>query len=304
MVVVEKYRASVSEAVVAPATVTHAPPRIHHAPAWVRRLATSPTTLFGAGLLVIYLALALIGPLLAPYPDTEFHLADKLQGPSAAYLFGTDQYGRDILSRILVGTRGILILATSASGLGLLLGVAVGTVAAYYGGRIDEALMRLMDALMSFPSLLMAMLILAMAEPSLRNIILGIAIVFTPRVARVVRSVVLGLKSREYVEAARLRGESGPYIMVREILPNALGPIIVEGAIRVSYAVLLGASLGFLGLGVQPPAPDWGLMVSEARSFILIAPWMVLFPSLAVAGLVVGANLFSDGLGRIAGTEY
>lgn len=297
MAVVEKHRANARNAAARIAS-TPTSPSVRAAPTWVGRLTESPTLLIGAGLLAIYVTLALIGPLLAPYSATEFHLADKLQGPSATYLFGTDQYGRDIFSRILIGTRGILILATTASGLGLLLGVAVGTVAAYSGGRADEALMRLMDALMSFPSLLMAMLILAMAEPSLRNIIVGIAVVFTPRVARVVRSVALGLKSQEYVEAARLRGESAWYIMVAEILPNALGPIIVEGSIRVSYAVLLGASLGFLGLGVQPPAPDWGLMVSEARNFILIAPWMVLFPSLAVAGLVVGANLFSDGLSR------
>ncbi len=152
---------------------------------------------------------------------------------------------------------------------------------------------------MSFPSLLLAMLILTMVGPAIQNIIVGIAVVFVPRVARVVRSVVLGLRSLEYVEAARLRGESDLYVMTREILPNALGPIIVDAAIRVSYAILLGASLGFLGLGVQPPEADWGLMISEARNFILIAPWMVLFPSLAIASLVVGTNLFADGLARL-----
>ena len=266
---------------------------------WLARLAGTPSALVGAAILALYVVLAVCGSLLAPYPATEFHIQDKLQGPSAAYLFGTDQFGRDVFSRVLAGTGGILLLAVTATALGLAMGVAIGAAAAYVGGKLDEVLMRTMDALMSFPSLLMAMLILAMVGPNTRNVVIGIGVVFTPRVARVVRSVVLGLRHQEYVEAARLRGESGLAIVVREILPNALNPIIVEGSIRISYAILLGASLGFLGLGVQPPAPDWGLMVSDARNFILIAPWMVLFPSLAIAVLVVGANLFADGLSRL-----
>lgn len=274
-------------------------PRPLRIPGWVDRLAHSPTAIVGGSILGLHLLVALVGPLVAPYPFTEFHIADRLQGPSAAYLFGTDQFGRDIFSRVLFGAQGILLLATTSTALGLILGVTVGMVAGYYDGKLDEALMRTMDALMSFPSLLLAMLILTMVGPATENIVLGIAIVFTPRVARVVRAVVLGLKSAEFVEAARLRGESGLYIMSREILPNALGPIIVEGAIRISYAILLGASLGFLGLGVQPPAADWGLMVSEARNYIQIAPYMVLFPSAAIASLVVGANLFADGLSRL-----
>jgi peptide/nickel transport system permease protein len=204
---------------------------------------------------------------------------------------------------VLFGGRSIWLLATTSTALGLALGVLVGMAAGYYGGWLDEALMRTMDAMMSFPSLLLAMLILTMAGPATQNIILAIAVVFTPRVARVVRSVVLGLKTHEYIEAARLRGESGLYIMAREILPNALSPIIVEGSIRISYAILLGASLGFLGLGVQPPAADWGLMVSEGRNFVLLAPWMVLFPAVAIASLVVGANLLADGLSRLLGVE-
>ncbi len=266
-----------------------------------RTLGRAPAVVVGAIILLVYVILAAAGPWLAPFPYTELHIADKLQGPSATYLFGTDQFGRDVLSRVIEGTRGILILAFGSTALGVLVGTTIGTIAGYYGGRIDEGLMRTMDVLMSFPSLLLAMLILTMVGPAIQNIIVGIAVVFAPRVARVVRSVVLGLRSLEYVEAARLRGESDLYVMTREILPNALGPIIVDAAIRVSYAILLGASLGFLGLGVQPPEADWGLMISEARNFILIAPWMVLFPSLAIASLVVGANLFADGLARLLG---
>jgi len=263
------------------------------------RRALRPTALVGLIILGVYVLTAFLGPLLAPYPYTEFHISDALQPPSTQYLFGTDQFGRDIFSRVIVGSRNILVLATSATAMGLILGISVGLIAGYYGGLLDEVLMRLMDVMMSFPSLLLALLILSTLGPALINVILGIAIVFMPRVARVVRSVVLGIKTKEFVDAARVRGESDVYIMVREILPNATGPIIVEGSIRVSYAVLLGAALGFLGLGVQPPAPDWGLQVSEGRNFILAAPWLVAFPSLAIASLVVGVNLLADGLGHM-----
>src|SRR5579875_529617 len=272
-------------------------------PAWVARLLGSPSAVVGGLILLFYVVLAAAGPLLAPYPYTELHVADRLRGPSATYLFGTDEFGRDILSRVIEGTRSILLVSFCSTALGLFGGVVVGTIAGYRGGRTDEILMRTMDALMSFPSLLLAMLILTMVGPAVGNIIVGIAAVFTPRVARVVRSVVLGLRSLAYVEAARLRGDSVPTIIVREILPNALGPIIVEGAMRVSYAIVLGASLGFLGLGVQPPEADWGLMISEARDFILIAPWMVLFPAAAISLLVIAANLFADGLGHLLAVD-
>lgn len=266
---------------------------------WLAQLRQAPTALVGFGILGLFLVAALFGPLLAPYPYTEFHLGDTLHPPSAQYWFGTDQYGRDVFSRVLVGSRNILVLAVSATGLGLCLGITVGLIAGYYGGLRDEGLMRLMDVMMSFPSLLLALLVLSTLGPALINVIIAIAIVFMPRIARVIRSVVLDIKSREFVDAARVRGESALYIMAQEILPNAASPILVEGAIRISYAILLGAALGFLGLGVQPPAPDWGLQVSEGRDFILTAPWVVLFPALAIALLVVGTNLLADGLEQI-----
>ncbi|MER3404037.1 MAG: ABC transporter permease, partial [Chloroflexota bacterium] len=165
-------------------------------------------------------------------------------------------------------------------------------------GLVDELLMRVADAMLSFPSLLLAMLILAMVGPNTENLIIGIGLIFAPRVARVARSVTLDLCTREYVAAARLRGESGLDILTREILPNALSPLIVEGSIRISYAILLVGTLGFLGLGVQPPSPDWGLTIAEARNFIAVAPWMMFFPAAAIASLVVGANLLADGLYR------
>ena len=264
----------------------------------LRRLASSPTGMIGVALVGAHLLAALLAPLIAPFSPTEFHVEDKLLPPSGEYWLGTDQYGRDLFSRVVYGGRTALIIASGATALGLLLGGAMGTIAAYYGGKVDEALMRVSDALLSFPSLLLAMLVLTMVGPDLKNLVVGIAVVFSPRVARVTRSVVLGIRGREFVDAARLRGESGLYVMTQEILPNALGPLVVEGSIRVSYAILLVGTLGFLGLGVQPPSPDWGLAVSEARSFISVAPWLVLFPSAAIATAVVGANLLADALHR------
>lgn len=268
-------------------------------PRWLRMLGESPLLMIGAALILVHLFIGIFGAWLAPLPATQFHITEKLQSPSPDHWFGTDQYGRDIFSRILVGAQGILLLAGSATALGLFLGVTVGMVAAYYGGKLDEVLMRLMDAMMSFPTLILAMLVLTMIGPAVQNIVLAIALVFMPRVARVIRSLVLELKTRAFVEAARLRGESDLMIMVREILPNCTSTIVVEGALRISYAILLGASLGFLGLGVQPPTPDWGLMISESRNYIALAPWIVIFPSLAIATLVIGTNLFADGLNHI-----
>lgn len=274
-------------------------PETKHARREVRLRRSSGALIVGSLIVGTFVFLALLGSLLAPYPYTEFHLEDTLEPPSAQYLFGTDQFGRDIFSRVIVGSRNILVLATAATGLGLILGTTVGLFAGYYGGLLDEVMMRLMDALLSFPTLLLALLILTILGPDLVNVILGIGIVFMPRVARVVRSLVLRIKEEGYVEAARVLGGTDLHIMRWHILPNATGPIIVEASIRFSFAILLAASLGFLGLGVQPPAPDWGLQVSEGRNFILVAPWVVVFPSLAIASLVVGVNLLADGLGRI-----
>ncbi|NJP07787.1 MAG: ABC transporter permease [Chloroflexaceae bacterium] len=264
--------------------------------AWFGRLCRYPPGLIGLLIVVLYVCLALFAEAIAPYSASEQDLTATLQAPSAAHWFGTDQYGRDIFSRVLIGSRDILLLAFSSAALGLLLGTSVALVAGYYGGTLDELLMRAMDMLMSFPALLLALLILATFGSALLNLVVCIGIVFMPRVARVIRSVVLKIRVQDYVTAAQVRGESGYSILVREILPNARGPLVVEGAIRLSYAILIGASLGFLGLGLQPPSPDWGLQVSEGRIFLLTAPWVSVFPALAIASLVIGANLLADGL--------
>ena len=262
---------------------------------WVRLL-QRPTTQMGLIIVLTYLLLALFGDWIAPYPYTEQHLSDTLQSSSSHYLLGTDQFGRDILSRVIVGSRSIILLATTSTLLALLLGGAMGIVAAYYGGLLDEVLMRLTDIFLSFPVLLLALLILSTLGSAMIYLIACIGVIFAPAIARVVRSVVLELKTREFVEAARMIGARDGRIMAREILPNLLNTLLVEAAIYFGYAILVGSGLGFLGMGVQPPSPDWGLQVSDGRNFLLTAPWVVIYPALAISTLVIGINLLTDGL--------
>lgn len=262
---------------------------------WPRLLRT-PTTVIGLLIVSTYLVLALLGEWVAPYPATEQHLADALQSSSLRYPFGTDQFGRDILSRVIVGSRSMIVLATASTLLALSLGGGMGVIAAYYGGLVDEILMRATDVLLAFPALLLALLILSMLGSAMVYLIFCIGVVFAPAIARVVRSVVLELKTREFVEAARMIGATNSRIMWREILPNLLNTLLVEAAIYFGYAILVGSGLGFLGMGVQPPSPDWGLQVNDGRNFLLTAPWVVLFPSLAISSLVIGVNFLADGL--------
>lgn len=261
------------------------------------RLRRNPTALIGLAIVVTYLLLALFGSWLAPYAYTEQNLSDALQPPSVRYWFGTDQFGRDILSRVIVGSRSMITLATGATALALLLGAGTGVVAAYFGGWIDEILMRVADVMLAFPALLLTLLILSTLGSAMIYLILCIGVVFAPAIARVVRSVVLELRTREFVEAARMIGSSHSRIMRREILPNLLNTFLVEAAIFFGYAILVGSGLGFLGMGVQPPSPDWGLQVNDGRNFLLTAPWVVLFPAVAISSLVIGVNLLADGLG-------
>lgn len=256
----------------------------------------TPAGRIGLPIVLIHLTLALIGPWLAPYPATEFHVEHQLEAPSSQFWLGTDQFGRDILSRVMSGARSIIGISVAGAALGIALGTLLGMSSGYKGGKTDEVVMRVADALMSFPSLLMALLILTSLGASGVNIVLTIGVVFVAPVARVMRSAMLALKTLEFVESARMRGESQAYIIFREILPNALPVLAVEASIRLSYAILMASSLGFLGLGVQPPSPDWGLMISESRRFIVNAPWVALAPAGAVASLVVGVNLLTDGI--------
>ena len=261
-----------------------------------RVLLGSPTAAVGTTLLAVHLGLALCGPGLAPHHFAQFDILHTLEAPSRAFWSGTDQFGRDQLSRVMWGARGTLLLATGSTLLGVGLGVIVGMTGAFYRGLVDEVLMRIVDALMALPALLLAMLLLTTVGANPVYVALGIGIVFMPRSARVVRGVALALATSEFIDAARARGERGFYIIFAEMLPSALAPIIVEVTIRFAYAILLATSLGFLGLGAPPPAPEWGLMINEALPFLAQAPWLAVLPAVAISTVVVGANLVGDAL--------
>ena len=264
-----------------------------------RRLLKRPAALVGTIIFCFFLFLAVFGPWIAPY-DYEKQSADlRLATPTLSHPFGADQFGRDILSRIIVGTRNIFLLGGFGTAVAVVIGTAIGLFSGYIGGTTDEVVMRLLDVLLSFPSLLLALVLLSTVGPSNLNIVFVVAILYIPMVARVVRSMVLDLKNKEFVEAARVRGETRSYVLFREILPNSLPPLLVEASMRFSYSIFLVASLGFLGLGVQPPSPDWGLQINQARAFFAIAPWVLLFPACTIAALVISTNLMSDGLRQV-----
>jgi len=272
------------------------PLKTRGAAAYWRRLRRQPAGLAGTVIFVLFLLIAIFGPLLAPYGYADQNVAERLQPPSTAHFFGTDNFGRDVFSRVLVGAREVFYLGGIGTILAAIIGTSLGLIAGYAGRLWDEGIMRLLDVLLAFPALLLAMVLLATTGPSDLNLILVITVVYIPLFARIARSMVLDLRTREFVEAARLRGESRTYILFREMLPNAVPPLIVEGSVRFAYSIFLVASLGFLGLGVPPPSPDWGLQVNEARTFFDIAPWMLLFPAGAIALLVIGTSLMADGL--------
>jgi peptide/nickel transport system permease protein len=265
----------------------------------LKRLRRYPATLLGFIIFGIFFLMALFGPLIAPYRHSDQDLANRLKPASSEHWLGTDQFGRDIFSRILTGSRDVFAIAGSGTLLAVLLGLILGLVSGYLGDIVDEILMRLMDVLLSIPPLLLAMIILGTVGPSRVNIVIVVGFLYIPMVSRVVRSVVLDVKTREFIEAAKMRGESQGYILFCEILPNVLPPLAVEASMRFSYSIFLVASLGFLGLGIQPPSPDWGMMVSEARTWFNLAPWVLLYPAGAIALLVVGVAFMSDGLRRM-----
>jgi len=255
-----------------------------------------PALIWGCALMVPLLVLVMLAPWIAPYPFDEMHNASRLSPPNATYWLGTDDFGRDVLSRTLIGGRDSLMLGVVATAISLIVGVPLGLVAGFTGGRTDSVIMRVMDVLLSFPPILFGVLILAFSTPSLLKAAVAVGVIYVPAIVRITRIVAMELAREEFVVAARARGETTIYIILREILPNAWPPIIVEGSLRVTFAILLGASLSFLGMGAQPPSSDWGLMISESRPFLLIAPWIALAPGFAMAFTVISVNLIGDGL--------
>ncbi len=253
-------------------------------------------------IVLIHLIVAVIGPWITPYPPTEYDLPNRFSQPTAEHWLGTDDKGRDVLSRVLAGSRSIVWIATLGTILGVSLGTIVGVTSGYFGGKTDQVIMRFVDWFLAIPSLLLAILVINMSRQRFSDldeswlVILTIGISFMPNNSRVIRSAALAIKPLEFVQSARLRGEPTIYIMFREILPNLIPVIAVEATIRLSFALLLTAGLGFLGLGVQPPSSDWGLMVSENFRHISQVPLAAIAPGIAMASLVVGINLLADGV--------
>lgn len=276
--------------------------RLKNGFSYLLRLRRKPLGFIGLLIILFWIVISIFAPYIAPYGPTDFS-TDKFFGPSLRHPFGTDRWGRDVFSRVIIGSRTAFSLALSATLLGLAGGTALGLSAAYFGGWVEEVLGRTMDILMSFPALLIAMFVLGVLGPGTINVIVVIGIAHIPRIGRVARSASLQVKNQEFVEAARVRGESNLYIMVAEILPNILDTLGVEAAIRFAYSIFLSASLGFLGLGVQPPTADWGLMISESRNYLQVAPWLAIFPALAIASMVLGANFLAEGLEEVTGGE-
>lgn len=263
------------------------------------QLLRRPTSLLGLIIVSIFIFIAVFGPLIAPYRYDALIRGAARQPPSVEYPFGTDRLSRDVFSRVLWGARDIIGLPTITTALSVLFGTCIGLFIGYYGGWVDDVVSRIMDGLLAIPALVLAMVMLGTIGSSPIGIVIVITLLYTPIVARVVRSVTLGIRANGYIEAAKLRGEHTAFILFREILPGVLPALVVEAALRFSYAIFLTASLGFLGLGVQPPSPDWGRMVNEARDSYSQTPWALWFPAGAIALLVIGVNLLSDGLRRV-----
>jgi len=250
------------------------------------------------GLVVItLLALsALFADLVAPYSPLHIAMRERLQAPSPRHLLGTDDFGRDVLSRIIHGSRISLEVGAIAVGIAVAVGVVLGVGAGYLGGRTDSIIMRTMDVLLAFPAILLAIGIMAILGPSTANVMIAIGIVYIPIFARVVRGSTLQVKAQEYVEAARAMGSSDPRIVVRHILPGTLDTIIVQVSLSLAFAILAEAALSFLGMGTQPPTPSWGSMLSSGREWIERAPWLTLFPGMAIFVTVLALNVIGDGL--------
>jgi peptide/nickel transport system permease protein len=270
----------------------------------------SKTATVGLFLVLFWIFVAIFAPLLTPYGPLEQDWKNPNSGPSTEHILGTDELGRDLWSRLIYGARVVLVIMPISDNLwipggtaiwgvlvALIVGTTLGLVSGYHGGWVDEITMRLLDAMMAVPIILLYMIIMAALGASAINVVLAMTIVGTPGIARLVRSLTLDIRTREYIRAAETRGENAWYIMFVEILPNARGPIIVDAMLRVGYAIFAMGTLGFLGLGIPPPSPDWGSMVAKGREFILAgSPWAALWPSLAIASLVVGLNLLADGI--------
>lgn len=275
-------------------------PRLTRLSSTAAQLRSSWVGLSGLGIILFWIVAALTAPWLAPFPPNATLVPLAPPGTvfegSKTFLLGTDHLGRDILSRILYGARTVLVYAPLATGCAYVVGVAMGLTAGYKRGWVDTLLSRISDIVLSFPVLVLYVLIIATVGASAINIVLAITCASAPGIMRIVRGLTLDLRQRDYVAAAQLRGELALHIMLVEILPNAMGPLSVDACLRLGYVTITIGVLGFLGLGLPPPTPDWGSMINETRTMAQVFPWMALFPCLAIASLVLGLNLLADAL--------
>jgi peptide/nickel transport system permease protein len=256
----------------------------------------NPLTLAGILIIGALVGIALVAPLIAPADPTRTNLEIRFDPPTRAHPFGTDQLGRDILSRVIYGTRVSLRIAILAAVIATTIGAPLGIISGYFRGRVDDLLMRLTDMFMAFPRLILAMAIAAALRPSLENVIIAISIAAWPAYARLARSVTLALREETFVEAARALGAGSPRILTRHVLPGVLSPMVIQISLDMGGIILTAAGLGFIGVGAQPPTPEWGVMIAEGRNYITQQWWVSTFPGIAIALVVFGFNLLGDGI--------
>ena len=261
-----------------------------------RRFRKSKTAMLGLCLLIFVLCIAIFADVITPYENALSQSANRLDGPSAAHIFGTDELGRDLFARIVHGSRYSLLIGVSTSVLALVIGGLLGAIAAYYGGWVDNIIMRLTDVVMTVPPILLSLAVVAALGGSLRNLLIAITISCVPSMLRLVRSVVLGVVDEDYIEAARSYGASDMRIILKYVIPNALGPIIVTTTMNVANMILSAAGLSFLSLGVQPPAPEWGALLSDAKTYMFTAPHLLYIPGIFIVIAALSFNLAGDGL--------
>jgi len=262
----------------------------------IKRFLRNKLALLGLAVVFFVVIASLTAGIVAPFDPLKLSLSNRIKAPSEAHVFGTDHFGRDILSRVLYGGRASLWVGVMSVLLAAAVGIILGAVGGYFGGRIDDVIVLIMDALISFPSVLLAIGLMAVMGPGVKNIIIALALVFIPTYGRVVRGSVLSIRQKEYIEAARNAGSGDMKIIFLHVLPNTMAPLIVVTTISVANAILIEAALSFLGLGVPPPAPSWGNILSDGRNFISQAPWLTIFPGLAITLCVLGFNTLGDGL--------
>lgn len=261
-----------------------------------RRFRKSKTAMLGLCLLIFVLSIAIFADVITPYENAISQSADRLDSPSAAHIFGTDELGRDLFARIVHGSRYSLLIGVSTSVLALVIGGLLGAIAAYYGGWVDNIIMRLTDVVMTVPPILLSLAVVAALGGSLRNLLIAITISCVPSMLRLVRPVVLGVVDEDYIEAARSYGASDMRIILKYVIPNALGPIIVTTTMNVANMILSAAGLSFLSLGVQPPAPEWGALLSDAKTYMFTAPHLLYIPGIFIVIAALSFNLAGDGL--------